>query len=193
MLQRLEAFRDLIRHGNALLGEVVAYCREAEAAVAELAADKQQVDQMRTELEQARTRADAEAEAARAALAQVEAQRRELTAMRSEVMKARTEMEQFERSQSHNAEALERSLREAKEQQAQLEHELVRVRSQSVSSRAIESRLAQIEQMETKLRLTERELAVTRNALETERGRRDRAIALIKPKQVAADTKEAAP
>lgn len=193
MLQRLEAFRDLIRHGNALLGEVVAYCREAEAAVAELAADKQQVDQMRTELEQARSRADAEAEAARAALAQVEAQRRELTAMRSEVMKARTEMEQFERSQSHNAEALERSLREAKEQQAQLEHELVRVRSQSVSSRAIESRLAQIEQMETKLRLTERELAVTRNALETERGRRDRAIALIKPRQVAADSKEAAP
>lgn len=143
---------------------------------------------MRTDLEQARARADAEAEAARVTLAQVDAQRRELGAMRDELMKARAEMEQFERTQNQSAETLEHSLREAKQQQTQLEQELLRVCTQSVSSRAIESRLSQIEQMETKLRLTERELADTRLALEAERGRRDRAIALIKPKQIAAES-----
>jgi chromosome segregation ATPase len=175
----------LIRHGNALLGEVVTYCREAEAAVNQLAADKQGLDQMRAELEDARARADAEAAAARTALGQVDAQRRELGEMRGELIKARTEMEQFHHTQNHNAEALERSLREAKQQQIQLEQELQRVRAQAASSRTIDHRLAQVEQMEAKLRLTEHELAETRHDLESERSRRDRAIALIKPKQVA--------
>lgn len=185
MLQRLEAFRDLIRHGNSLLGEVVTYCRDAEAAVSQLAADKQNVDAMRVELEQARSRADGEAAAARNALCQVETQRRELGAMRDELMKARADMQQFHRTQNQNAETLERSLQDAKQQQQQLEQELQRVRAQAATSRTIDHRLAQVEQMETKLRSTERELAETRRALESERSRRDRAIALIKPKQVA--------
>jgi capsule polysaccharide export protein KpsE/RkpR len=168
-----------------LLGEVVTYCRDAEAAVSQLAADKQDLDQTRTELEEARARADAEASAARNALAQVDMQRQELGEMRGELIKARAEMEQLNRTQNNSAETLERSLREAKQQQIQLEQELQRVRAQAASSRTIDHRLAQVEQMETKLRLTERELAETRNALESERSRRDRAIALIKPKQAA--------
>ena len=187
ILQRIDAFRDLIRHGHALLGEVVVYCRQAEAAVNELAADKQHIDRVRSELQDARTRADAEAEAARKAMAQVDAQRRELSEMRGELVKARSEMEHFQRTQSQAAESLERSLQEAKQQQLQLEQELQRVRAQTTSSRLIDARLAQIEQMESKLKLTERELADTRRALEEERGRRDRAIALIKPKQAAAE------
>jgi chromosome segregation ATPase len=185
VLQRLEAFRDLIRHGNALLGEVVSYCREAEAAVNQLAADKQDVDQMRAELQDARSRAEAEAAAARHAMGQVEAQRHELGGMRQELIQARAAMEQFQRNQSHSAETLERSLRDAKQQQVELEHELQRVRAQAASARTLDQRLAQIDHMETKLHVTERELAETRRALETERSRRDRAIALIKPKQAA--------
>jgi DNA repair ATPase RecN len=184
-LQRLEAFRDLIRHGNALLGEVVTYCRDAEAAVSQLTVDKLNLDEMRTELEDARTRADAEAAAARTAMAQVDSQRRELNEMRTELVTARGEMEQIQTSQSQSAASLEKSLREARDQQTQLEHELQRVRVQAASSRTIDTRLAQVEQMESKLRLTERELIETRRALESERSRRDRAIALIKPKQIA--------
>jgi chromosome segregation ATPase len=168
-----------------LLGEVVAYCRQAEAAVTQLAAEKQSLDEMRAELEGARARADAQAAAAHKAMSQVDVQRQELNAMHGELMKARSEIEQFQTAQRGAADSLEQSLREAKEQQQQLEQELQRVRTQTVSSRALDHRLAQVEQMETKLRLTERELSDTRQALETERSRRDRAIALIKPKQAA--------
>jgi predicted nucleic acid-binding Zn-ribbon protein len=184
VLDRLEAFRDLIRHGNALLGEVVVYCRQAESAVTQLASDKQEVDRMRTELEAARERAGAEADAARAAMAQVDVQRRELEAMRAELIKARTDMEAVQRGQSRDAEALESSLRQAKEQQVRLEDELTRVRAQAASSKAMHSRLAQLDGIQARLRTTELELAETRLALENERSRRDRAIALIKPKQV---------
>ncbi|HVU35290.1 MAG TPA: hypothetical protein VHE61_17775 [Opitutaceae bacterium] len=152
----------------------------------EIAADKKDLDRMRMDLEQARVRADAEADAARTALAQLDVQRRELEAMRTELLRARTEMEQFQANQSQNAEALESSLREARKQQTQLEEELQRVRSHSVSPRTLDARLAQLGHMEAKLHATERELADTRQALEEERGRRDRAIALIKPKPVEA-------
>ncbi len=165
------------------MGEVVAYCREAEAAVTQIAAEKQDVDRMRTELDSARERAESEAAAARAAMTQLDTQRRELGEMRSELLKARAEIEQFQRSQTENAATLENSLRDAKRQQVRLEEELQRVRTQSISSRNLDSRLGQVEQMEAKLRVTERELAETRRALEDERGRRDRAIALIKPRQ----------
>lgn len=185
-MQRLEAFRDLIRHGHALLGEVVAYCQEAEAAVNQLAADKNDLDRMQAELEAARARADAEAAAARNAVAQVEAHRRELIGMRDELVKARSDMDAYHQAQHRSAEALERSLAEAKQQQRQLEDELQRVRGQTLSTRALDARLAQVGQMETRLRLTEKELAETRRALEAERSRRDRAIALIKPKSTDA-------
>lgn len=148
----------------------------------QLAAEKREVDRSRAELEQAHARADAEAEAARNALAHVEAQRGELEAMRTDLLKTRAEMEQFEQAQQQGAADLERSLGEAKAQQLRLEEELRRVRAQAVSSRTLDSRLGQLEQMQAKLRVTERELADTRQALEAERGRRDRAIALIKPK-----------
>lgn len=184
VLDRLEAFRDLIRHGNALLGEVVVYCRQAESAVTQLASDKQEVDRVRAELEAARERAGAEADAARAAMAQVDVQRRELEAMRAELVNAKAEMETFQRGQTRDAEALEKSLREAKEQQVRLEDELRRVRTQATSARAMDSRLAQLDGIEARLRTTELELTETRLALENERSRRDRAIALIKPKQV---------
>lgn len=184
VLDRLEAFRDLIRHGNALLGEVVVYCRQAESAVTQLASDKQEVDRVRAELEAARERAGAEADAARAAMAQVDVQRRELEAMRAELVNAKAEMETFQRGQTRDAEALEKSLREAKEQQVRLEDELRRVRTQAASARAMDSRLSQLDGIEARLRTTELELTETRLALENERSRRDRAIALIKPKQV---------
>lgn len=182
MLERLEAFRDLIRHGNALLGEVVAYCREAEAAVSQIAAEKQEIDRVRAELHEAQTRADSEAEAARQAMAQADVQRHQLGAMREELLKARAEIEAFQQTQAVNATALETSLRDARQQQLRLEEELQRVRAQAASSRTIDSRLGQVDQIETKLRVAERELAETRRALEDERSRRDRAIALIKPK-----------
>lgn len=158
------------------------YCREAEAALNELAADRRAVDQMRVELEEARARADAEANAARVAMSKAETQRRELEEMRAELVKTRGDMDEFHRTQNKSAEILEQSLREAREQQTRLEQELHRVQAQTASSRTIDTRLAQLDQMETKLRTTERELATTRRALEDERGRRDRAIALIKPK-----------
>lgn len=186
VLERLDAFRELIRHGNLLLGEVIAYCRDAEAVITQLAAEKQDFDRLRNEIEDAKARADREAQAAQVALGQVESQRRELVAMRTELLKARGELDEFERSQSAGAEKLERSLAEARQQQTQLEQELERVRTQAASTRAIDARLVQIEQMESKLRVTERELADTRRALEDERSRRDRAIALIKPRSVTA-------
>jgi chromosome segregation ATPase len=185
VLERLEAFRDLIRHGNSLLGEVVTYCRDAEAAVAQFAAEKQDLDRTRDELQGAQQRAEQEATAARKAMAQVDAQRRELAEMRTELVKAREEVARFEREQSSHAGLLEQSLRQAKLQQAQLEEELQRVRAQAAATRSIDSRLGQIDQMEAKLRVTERELTETRRALEDERSRRDRAIALIRPKAVA--------
>lgn len=187
MLERLEAFRDLIRHGNSLLGEVVAYCREAEVAVSQIAAEKHEIDRIRAELQDARERADAEASAARAAMAQAETQRRELGAMRNELLSARAELEAFQSTQAGNVDALETSLRDARIQQARLEQELQRVQAHSASSRSLDARLGQVEQMEAKLRVTERELADTRRALEDERSRRDRAIALIKPRQLAGD------
>jgi DNA repair exonuclease SbcCD ATPase subunit len=189
VLERLEAFRGLIRHGNALLGEVVAYCREAEAAVNQIAAEKQDIDHLRGDLQEARLRADTEANAARATMAQAEAQRREVSQMRDELLKAHAEIEQFQRIQSTNAETLEQSLIDARQQQIRLEEELQRVRTQATSSRTLESRLGQLDQMEAKLRVTERELADTRHALEDERGRRDRAIALIKPRQIAGEAR----
>jgi chromosome segregation ATPase len=185
VLERLEAFRDLIRHGNNLLGEVVSYCRDAEAAVAQFAAEKQDLDRTRTELHEAQQRAEAEAAAAQKALGQVDAQRRELGEMRTELLKAREEVARFQKEQASNADQLEHSLRHAKQQQAQLEEEMQRIRLQATASRAIDSRLGQLDQMEAKLRVTERELQETRRALEDERSRRDRAIALIRPKQVA--------
>ena len=189
VLERLEAFRDLIRHGNSLLGEVVAYCREAEAAVSQIAAEKQEIDRVRADLQDAQKRADAQADAARDAMAQADTQRRQLSAMREELLKARSEIDEFQRAQAANATALEASLRDARQQQLRLEDELQRVRAQATSSRTIDSRLGQVEQMEAKLRVTERELADTRRALEDERSRRDRAIALIKPKQNAGEVR----
>lgn len=153
--------------------------------MAQLAAEKQDVDRVRGELQEARQRADAEAVAARKAMSQVDAQRRELGEMRLELVKAREEVARFQQQHSSNADLLEQSLQQAKQQQAQLEAELQRVRSQATASRSIDSRLGQLDQMEAKLRVTERELIETRHALESERGRRDRAIALIRPKQVA--------
>lgn len=182
MLQRLDAFRELIRHGHALLGEVVTYCRQAEAAVAELAAEKQAVDRIRPELEQARLRAEAEAQGARTALAQTEAQRAELADMRTALLAARSEMEQVQRAGLGRVESLEGSLREAREQQLRLEQELQRVRGQLVSSRNLDARLEQVDAIEARLRATEKELVETRTALDQERSRRNRAIALIKPK-----------
>lgn len=161
---------------------MVAYCRDAEAAVNQLAAEKQDLDRVRADLEQARARADHEAEAARSALAHAETQRAELDGMRDELLKARAEMEQFNVAQRQGAADLERSLRESKDQQVRLEEELQRVRAQAVSSRTLDSRLGQLDQIQAKLRVTERELTDTRAALEAERSRRDRAIALIKPK-----------
>jgi hypothetical protein len=175
----------LIRHGNALLGEVVVYCRDAEAALNQLAAEKQDLDRTRAEVHEARKRADADAEAARSAMAQVDAQRRELAAMKDELVQARSEIQQFQETQQRGAKALEQSLVDAKQQQRQLEQELQRVRAQAATSRTIDSRLGQLDQMEARLRVTERELADTRQALEQERSRRDRAIALIKPRQIS--------
>lgn len=183
VLQRLEAFRELIRHGNSLLGEVVAYCKEAEAAVAQLAADKQDIDRVRGELEEARSRADAEGEAARKAMAQVQQQSQELSAMREELVAARSEVDAFQRTQNENASALERSLEESREQQKRLEEELARVRSQSRPMPSLD-----LEAMQTKMRTTEALLEQTRRDLANERARRDRAVALIKPKAVADET-----
>lgn len=189
VLERLEAFRDLIRHGNVLLGEVVAYCHDAEAAVAQIAAEKQDIDRVRAELQDATNRAEAEANATRSAMAQVDAQRRELNEMRAELLAARAEVGEFQRNQDENAAALEQRLQEAREQQKKVEEELQRVRSQTASSRTLDNRLGQVEQMEARLRLAERELTDTRRALEDERSRRDRAIALIKPRQVAGEAR----
>lgn len=163
---------------------MVAYCRDAETALTQLAAEKQDLDRVRQEVEQGKARAEAEADAARTALALVDAQRRELNAMRDDLVKAREEMTSFQQAQRDGAAALESSLREAKQQQRQLEQELQRVRAQTASSHTLDTRLGQLDQMEARLRTTERELADTRTALETERSRRDRAIALIKPKEV---------
>ena len=185
ILERLEAFRDLIRHGNSLLGEVVSYCHEAESAVAQLAAEKQDFDRVRAELNVAREHADAEAQAARRAMVQVDAQRKELGEMKAELLSARDEVSRFHRDQTENTQTLEQSLVEAKQQQQRLEEELRRVQVQAHSTRTIETKLSELDQMEAKLRLAERELSETRRALEDERGRRDRAIALIRPKQVA--------
>jgi chromosome segregation protein len=184
VLERLEAFRELIRHGNSLLGEVVAYCRDAEAALNQIEAEKQELDRVRQETQQARARADAEADAAHHALAQIEAQRCELNAMRDDLLKAHEEMAQFQQAQRDGAAALEASLHEARLQQQQLEQELQRVRAQTASTRTLDSRLSQLNEMQARLRTTEGELAETRLALEAERSRRDRAIALIKPKEV---------
>ena len=155
------------------------YCREAEAAVAELASDKQHIDQVRTELEEAKARAEGEAGAARLALAQVDVQRRELETMRTELIKTQAEMVAIGRDQTRDKEALESSLREAKLRQARLEEELHRVREQATLSR-----VTQLDGIEKRLRATELELADTRRALESERSRRDRAIALIKPREI---------
>lgn len=187
VLERLEAFRALIRQGNALLGEVVVYCREAEAAVGQLAAEKATLDRARSEVQAARAQATADANTAARAMEQVEAQRAELGLMREELSRARSEMTAARASQNGVAEALERSLQDARQRQTELEAELDRVRSQGVSAHAIETRLVQIEQMESRLRAAERELSDARRALQDERGRRDRAIALIKPKAVAAE------
>lgn len=187
VLERLEAFRALIRQGNALLGEVVVYCREAEAAVGQLAAEKATLDRARSEVQAARAQATADANTAALAMEQVEAQRAELGLMREELSRARSEMTAARASQNGVAEALERSLQDARQRQTELEAELDRVRSQGVSAHAIETRLVQIEQMESRLRAAERELSDARRALQDERGRRDRAIALIKPKAVAAE------
>ena len=185
MLERLEAFRDLIRHGNNLLGEVVSYCRDAESALTQLAAEKQDFDRVRAELQNAREQADAEAQAARRAMGQVDVQRRELGEMKAELLTARDEVAKFRRDQTHTTSALEQSLAEAKQQQQRLQEELQRAHVQAHSTRTIEHKLGELDQMEAKLRLAERELSETRRALEDERGRRDRAIALIRPKQVA--------
>lgn len=160
------------------------YCRQAEAAVNQLASDKQVLDRTRAELEAEKARAVEEAEAARALAAQLEEQRTELASMRAELARARADVEDVQQHQRLSAGELEKSAREAREQQARLAEELARVRSQSAASQLIETKLAAVDGIETKLRSTERELAETRRALEAERSRRDRAIALIKPKTI---------
>lgn len=144
---------------------------------------------MKSELEVVQARAQADAESSRAAVSQLEAQRRELSAMRAELLKARAEMDTFQSGQTENAASLERSLAEARQQQRQLEAELQRVRAQAMSAQTLDRRLGQLDEMEAKLRMNERELSETRRALEEERSRRDRAIALIRPKAVAAEAR----
>jgi chromosome segregation ATPase len=189
VLERLDAFRELIRHGNTLLGEVLVYCRDAEAALNQIAAEKQENDHVRSELEEARQRATSEANAVRDAMAQAETQRRELAEMRKELVAARAAVTTFEQTQAAAATGLEQRLREAKEQQARLEAELQRVQAQAASTRTLDAQLQQVDGMQAKLRATERELTETRRALESERGRRDRAIALIKPREVAGEAR----
>ncbi|PTX91345.1 hypothetical protein [Opitutus sp. ER46] len=176
-----------MRQGNALLGEAVAHCREADLALAQVAAERQDIERVRAELDRARDRAEAEAGVARSAMAQLETQRAQLSAMRDELLKARGDLEGFQRAQHASEESLQQRLTEAREQQQHLEAELERLRRQGEASRTLNTTLGQLDLLEGKLRVTERELAATRHALDEERGRRDRAIALIKPRALGVE------
>lgn len=184
-MERLEAFRDLIRHGNTLLGEVVTYCREAEAAVAQFATEKAGIDALQAQLTEATTALAIAGEEVRRGEAALEAERAAAGALRVELETIRAQVGTLQRTQTQREKELERSLAEATTRQIRLQQEISSSRAAVVESRSLDARLAQLDGIEAKLRSTERELLETRQALEQERSRRDRAIALIRPKAVA--------
>lgn len=181
-MERLEAFRDLIRHGNTLLGEVVTYCRDAEAAVAQFAAEKASVDVLQERLGEATTALATAGDDLRRVESALESERATCSAMRAELQTLRSQVGDLQRHQTQRETELERSLAESATRQIRLQQEITTSRAAAAESRSLDARLAQLDGIEAKLRSTERELLETRQALEQERSRRDRAIALIRPK-----------
>lgn len=178
-MERLEAFRGLIRHGNTLLGEVVTYCREAEAAVAQFAAEKESVDSLQAKLTEATTAVALAGDEVRRLEAALDAERASVRSLHLELEAARSQVGSLQRGQSQREVELERTIAEAAKRQIRMQQELAAARTSAAASRSLDT---QLDGIEAKLRSTERELLETRQALEQERSRRDRAIALIRPK-----------
>jgi hypothetical protein len=192
ILQRLQSFQDLLRHGQSLLGETTALLQQAETMAQQIAAEKEATDRLRGELEEARAQANNQAEAANRALGQVEAQSKELAAMREELVQARSAVERFQEEQIQGAKALEDRLEESRKAQSNLETELARVRTAAPSVQVVQQNREGLVLMEKRLQATEDELKRTRHELESERARRNRMMALVKPKQVEEHDESAA-
>ncbi len=181
-MERLEAFRGLIRHGNLLLGEVVTYCREAEQAVAQFAAEKESADVLKSQLIEANAVAAAANAEARHAEAALEGERMAVQGLRAELAEVRRQLDELQQHQSQREADLARTLAESTERHTRLMQEAAASQVALRESKQLDARLARAEGVEARLRSMERELLETRQALEQERGRRDRAIALIRPK-----------
>lgn len=175
-----------------MLGETTALLQQAETMAQQIAAEKEATDRLRGELEEARAQANNQAEAANRALGQVEAQSKELAAMREELVQARSAVERFQEEQIQGAKALEDRLEESRKAQSNLETELARVRTAAPSVQVVQQNREGLVLMEKRLQATEDELKRTRHELESERARRNRMMALVKPKQVEEHDESAA-
>jgi chromosome segregation ATPase len=172
LTERVEAFQDLLQHGHALLGEVLAFAQNAENALAQLSADQAALDT-------ARQQVDGERQRAEAALQQVEQQRALLATMRDEMERTRREMEASHELQSASAQQLEQALVESRRQQKALETELTRYRSKKEDAGQVTNRTAAFVEMQRKLAQVQAELNITRKTLDEERLRRNRALDML--------------
>jgi chromosome segregation ATPase len=172
LTERVEAFQDLLQHGHALLGEVLAFAQNAENALAQLSADQAALDTARQQVEGERQRAEA-------ALQQVEQQRALLATMRDEMERTRREMEASHELQSASAQQLEQALVESRRQQKALETELTRYRSKKEDASQVTNRTAAFAEMQRKLAQVQAELNITRKTLDEERLRRNRALDML--------------
>ena len=172
LTERVEAFQDLLQHGHVLLGEVLAFAQNAENALAQLSADQAALDTARQQVEGERQRAEA-------ALQQVEQQRALLATMRDEMEHTRREMETSHELQSAGAQQLEQALAESRRQQKALETELTRYRSKKEDASQVTNRTAAFAEMQRKLAQVQAELNITRQTLDEERLRRNRALDML--------------
>ena len=172
LTERVEAFQDLLQHGHALLGEVLAFAQNAENALAQLSADQAALDTARQQVEGERQRAEA-------ALQQVEQQRALLATMRDEMERTRREMEASHELQSASAQQLEQALVESRRQQKALETELTRYRSKKEDASQATNRTAAFAEIQRKLAQVQAELNITRKTLDEERLRRNRALDML--------------
>jgi len=172
LAERVEAFQDLLQHGHALLGEVLAFAQNAENALAQLSADQAALDSARQQVEGERQRAEA-------ALQQVEQQRALLATMRDEMEHTRREMETSHELQSAGAQQFEQALAESRRQQKALETELIRYRAKKEDASQATHRTAAFAEMQRKLAQVQAELNITRKTLDEERLRRNRALDML--------------
>lgn len=193
--KQVEAFRELLGRGNSLLSEVAVASCKAEEALRELSAEKQVLDADRAaivkereqfESERAQWRAEADASAARmeeqqAALSKAQEQ---LQAVSQELDQARVAHEQ---AVSRTNELISR-MGDMSQRQVSMQSEMEQLTKQAAANTqtAEQKQAADAGSSDLQIRLEamQRELDYTRQTLQQERERRNRAISLIKPNQV---------